>query len=96
MLLQTVHVEGAGVGDQVAAHHRHRNRHLLGDLLDAAGGDDHRFGESRRAQRDVDRRRLTGFEHNPAHGRFEPVQRRFHAVLAGRPARRRDTTPARR
>ena len=42
-LLQTIHVEGAGVGDQVTAHHRDRNRHFLRHFLDAPGGDDHRL-----------------------------------------------------
>ena len=45
-LLQPVHVERAGVRDQVAAHDGHRNWHLLRDLLDAAGGDDDVLAET--------------------------------------------------
>ena len=83
-LLQAIHVEGAGVLDEVPVHHRQRNRDVLRRLFDAPGGDDDAFGQSRRHQRQLDGGRLSVLERDLAHRGFEAVQRGLEAIRPGR------------
>ena len=86
-LLHAVHVEGAGALDQRAAQHRHRDRHFLHHLFDAARGDDDALGEARGAQGEVGRCRRPGADHHLANRGLEPVERSLEPIRTGRDAR---------
>lgn len=83
-LLETVHVERRPIVNAMAAHDRHRNRHLLRGFLDAPGRHDHCLGDLRRHQRHLDCRRLSEVEHDPSDRGVEPLEHGLEAIWAGR------------
>ena len=85
-LLQPVHVEGAGVLDQLAVHDGDRDRHFLGDFLDATRRHDDALRDPRRPELDVDSRLAVVFDGDLLRRRLEAVERGFDAIGAGREA----------
>jgi hypothetical protein len=81
-LLQPVDVERARVLDDPGGEHGEGDWHLLRHLFDAPGRHDHRLGQPRRRQRQVDGHGLAGREHDLAARVLEPVQPALDAVLA--------------
>jgi hypothetical protein len=83
-LFETIHVECAGVGHQVAGDNRHRNRYFLDRFFNTTRGDDDGFAQPGRLQREIRGRHLTEVDDDLALGRLEPIERDLDAVPARR------------